>query len=411
MSKQTGLGIAFILVGVAFVNSWFLGILAPDGEIQGLPYNLNIVLCQLLFYVVGIGLIGWKQSRQRLLVLTASALAVVSLYNVFHLDIESAEEREPVAGLQSEQVVLQRVIQLSGDGTAELSMETRPLLYSPGTPVQSRKLLVPDDGVLDTATGIDSRMSLIFDGTAYFRISVASPGEPSKAIYDRRVDLGASDPKAFEWTGVSLDLSEFAGQEIELDFEKGLRQQDSFVSEAYDLTPEDLMFWQEPKLRPKQLSDRPNVILISLDTLRIDHLHHMGYRRETSSNLDSLAKQGTFFTQCISQAPWTTPSHFSIFTSMYPSSHKGNRPIQVTTRFLSSRARTMAEILDDSGYVTAAFTGSGSISAQFGFYRGFDSYNETSRPETGSDIDGILAKSIPWLQNHADRSCFLFLNT
>ena len=71
----------------------------------------------------------------------------------------------------------------------------------------------------------------------------------------------------------------------------------------------------------------------------------------------------------------------------------------------------MAEILDDSGYVTAAFTGSGSISAQFGFYRGFDSYNETSRPETGSDIDGILAKSIPWLQNHADRSFFLFLHT
>ncbi len=64
-----------------------------------------------------------------------------------------------------------------------------------------------------------------------------------------------------------------------------------------------------------------NIILISIDTLRADHLGCYGYYRNTSPFIDSIAKQGIIFTKHISQAPYTSPSHMSMFTSLYPSQH------------------------------------------------------------------------------------------
>src|SRR5690242_19488799 len=66
---------------------------------------------------------------------------------------------------------------------------------------------------------------------------------------------------------------------------------------------------------------RPNVLLISLDTLHPDHLGCYGYGRKTSSHLDAFAAQTVRFTNCRAQAPWTLPSHMSLFTSMLPSSN------------------------------------------------------------------------------------------
>ena len=61
---------------------------------------------------------------------------------------------------------------------------------------------------------------------------------------------------------------------------------------------------------------KPNVILISLDTVRADHLGFMGYSRDTSPNMGELVKRGCFFKTAVVQAPWTTPSHFSILTAI-----------------------------------------------------------------------------------------------
>ncbi len=65
----------------------------------------------------------------------------------------------------------------------------------------------------------------------------------------------------------------------------------------------------------------PNVILISIDTLRSDHLSCYGYRRTTSPNIDEVARQGAMFVNSYAQAPWTLPSHATMMTSLYPSSH------------------------------------------------------------------------------------------
>ena len=65
-------------------------------------------------------------------------------------------------------------------------------------------------------------------------------------------------------------------------------------------------------------AERPNIILISLDTVRPDHLGCYGYQRKTSANIDRIAKEGVVFTQAFSQACTTFPSHLAIFTSQYP---------------------------------------------------------------------------------------------
>ena len=71
----------------------------------------------------------------------------------------------------------------------------------------------------------------------------------------------------------------------------------------------------------KPICDHCNVILISLDTLGANHLPCYGYERNTSPNLCNFAKENVFFTNAFSNASWTLPSHFSIFTSLYPNHH------------------------------------------------------------------------------------------
>ena len=90
--------------------------------------------------------------------------------------------------------------------------------------------------------------------------------------------------------------------------------------------------WVNPVMFPKEyMKNRPNVLLISMDTVRWDRLSCMGYERQTTLNIDAIGDEGAVFTQCISQASWTTPSHLSIMTSQYPSVHGVNQPI--TERF------------------------------------------------------------------------------
>src|SRR5207244_3217803 len=73
---------------------------------------------------------------------------------------------------------------------------------------------------------------------------------------------------------------------------------------------------------PQHPAARPNVLLVSLDTLRPDHLGCWGYRRPTSPSLDRFAAGSIRFANCRAQAPWTLPSHMSLLTSMLPS-HNG----------------------------------------------------------------------------------------
>lgn len=148
--------------------------------------------------------------------------------------------------------------------------------------------------------------------------------------------------------------------------------------------------------------DRPNVILISIDTLRADHLSCYGYSRQTSPNIERLASDAVLFDTAIAQAPWTLPSHMSIFTALYASHHgvstRGDR--------LARRFTTLTEILKNAGYRNAAFTGGAYVSESYG-YQGFDLFR--SRRESVAET---FSKALSWLKANADKGpFFLFLHT
>jgi arylsulfatase A-like enzyme len=113
------------------------------------------------------------------------------------------------------------------------------------------------------------------------------------------------------------------------------------------------------------------VILISIDTLRADHLSLYGYRRNQTPNLDSFAAHGTVFTAADCQAPLTLPSHVSLFTSTYPFANG----IQENAEPLPAGAVTLATVLKARGYKTGAFIGSVFLEQRMGLNQGFDFYD------------------------------------
>lgn len=120
---------------------------------------------------------------------------------------------------------------------------------------------------------------------------------------------------------------------------------------------------------------RPNVLFVVLDTVRKDHLLSYGHDRRTSPNLDRLAGDATRYEHAVSAAPWTLPSHASMFTGRYPSHHR-----TVSTRpHLEADQPTVAEELSAAGYTTLGFANSSFISTDRGFARGFDSYHDLQR--------------------------------
>ncbi|HEY2774461.1 MAG TPA: sulfatase [Candidatus Binatia bacterium] len=155
-------------------------------------------------------------------------------------------------------------------------------------------------------------------------------------------------------------------------------------------------------------ADRPlcehcNVILISFDTVRSDHLGAYGYERATSPNVDALAKKSVLFERAISQAPWTLPAHASMLSGLYPSRLGVLR--YPATRILSDQNTVLPEVFRSAGYATAGFTGGGFVSYHYGFDRGFDQY--ISR---GRRYEHNLDSTIDWLEEHKDKPFFLFFH-
>lgn len=150
-----------------------------------------------------------------------------------------------------------------------------------------------------------------------------------------------------------------------------------------------------------------NVILISIDTLRADHLSCYGYSRSTSPFLDSLAGSGVQFENAYVQVPGTLPSHMSIFTGLPPREHDVFPPDSV----LSHEIRTLPEMLSERGVRTAGFTEGGYVAGRFGFSRGFHSFDDSAK-KISTDIEDTFLKGINFIRSQ-DRGVpfFLFLHT
>ncbi len=119
------------------------------------------------------------------------------------------------------------------------------------------------------------------------------------------------------------------------------------------------------------MKEKLNVIIVVLDCARPDHFSCSGYSRETTPFLDKVAREGVRFTQAVSTAPWTLPSHASLLTGLFASTHGATDE----NRMLGPQHRRLPEYLKEAGYRTAAFCTNPWVSPETGFGRGFDCFH------------------------------------
>jgi arylsulfatase A-like enzyme len=158
--------------------------------------------------------------------------------------------------------------------------------------------------------------------------------------------------------------------------------------------------------------ERPNLVLIGIDTLRRDHLGCYGYERATSPNIDRLAGEGVLFEDVVSQAPWTLPSFATVFTSLYPTQHGAGITVAGAGHFGQSMRTSfppLAMILLKHGYSTGAIINGPALSPEYGLDRGFESYEGTpgwkQRP-----ADSVTREALKWIDAHRDEPFFTFVH-
>jgi arylsulfatase A-like enzyme len=162
----------------------------------------------------------------------------------------------------------------------------------------------------------------------------------------------------------------------------------------------------------EQRANRPNVVLISLDTTRADHLSLYGYSRRTTPKLEAFAAGATLYRYAYANGDMTLPSHASMFTGLYPTQH-GAHADHSLYNAISDQVPTLSELLRKAGYrnyaVVANFI---FLDPRYGFARGFDTFfmprplPVVSNSATYLLRTGIYSLTIPWLWTDAMRRFF-----
>lgn len=159
------------------------------------------------------------------------------------------------------------------------------------------------------------------------------------------------------------------------------------------------------------------IVLISIDTLRADHLGCYGYSRNTSPNIDALAAEGILFNHAVSPVPLTLPAHSSMMTGTNPYYHQVHDNLDSR---LSDSNITLAEILKKNGFVTGAIIAAFALDSLFGLDQGFDTYDDDidtagqtsellpfSNERKGEEVTKLAEA---WLEEHQAEKFFLWLH-
>ena len=159
------------------------------------------------------------------------------------------------------------------------------------------------------------------------------------------------------------------------------------------------------------------VILISIDTLRADHLSAYGYTKTHTPFIDELGAKGTVYQHIDSQIPLTLPSHTALFTSTYPFANG----VESNDESLPPDAVTLASVLHANGYRTGAFVGSIILDRRYGVDKGFDEYDSPFRPAPGQvpnpystrirrDASLVTRAAVQWIAENRRGPFFAFLH-
>jgi arylsulfatase A-like enzyme len=217
-------------------------------------------------------------------------------------------------------------------------------------------------------------------------------------LFEQRVDPKV--PKQRRWVDASADLSRWQGERVQLEF--AMRPDPGGI-------PPVAGFW-EPTLRSAGAHGaRPNLLVVSLDTLRARNVGAYGYARDTTPFLDRLAAAGVLFQNAITASATTGPSHMSLFTGLYPVHHgmrTGHEPRRPS-------AIPLAAWLRHAGYHTAAFTEDGYIIRGLGFGEGFSEYSENTgqRGSVPGEARVTFERARRWLVRNRRQPFLLFVHT
>ncbi|MCI0415231.1 sulfatase [bacterium] len=206
-----------------------------------------------------------------------------------------------------------------------------------------------------------------------------------------------SSPKDAKWKDESVDLSDFAGKQVRLELK----------SESSSSNLDSYIAWSSPEIYDvASMTNKPNIILISIDTLRADRVFS-GF----APNLAAFAKQSIVYRNAYCTFPSTLSSHTSVMTGLYVASHQVSRPTYqiVRTKLIPRELNTIAEVAHQAGYYTAGITDGGFVSGFYGFEQGFQEYLEN--PEKSHNRVATLDNAQQWIGTNSNRPFFLFLHS
>jgi arylsulfatase A-like enzyme len=240
-----------------------------------------------------------------------------------------------------------------------------------------------------TGIGNQKMTGCLFEGP---RTAVAEIQLEHAGLVSFVVENGSGSPATFSLrlddSSVSATVKATATARLELAAEPGRRRLEMTV----DGDPGGLFLWGVPRLMGAAAGDRPPIVIVTLDTTRRDALSPWGGPEAASPNLERVAGHATVYDNAWAVSPWTLPSHASIFTGLYPYRHGAG----VSEDHLPGRFETLAELLSDSGYLTAGFAGGAMSASTFGVAQGFDHYLDPDGFESRGDVlvdavEGLLS--------------------
>jgi hypothetical protein len=307
-------------------------------------------------------------------------------------------------------------------GILDVGQELRPILDRERAVLESAEVEIPPGMVLCGAVGLDQdvvakdvvrfagpkgeegggRITTVLRNVGakapeeripldpvVFAVELQGPGGSWVRLWSRRLTGRVEEER--RWEPFRVSLADFAG----------IWARFRFIKEG--VPPLARGVWALPVLRPAAPRVKKLIVLLSLDTLRADHLGAYGYPRATSPTLDRLARQSLLFSRAFSNSPWTLPAHLSMMTGLGPPEH-GVR--QAADRGLPAEIPTLAEAFLAAGYTTAAFTGGGYLGPTWHVNRGFQVFNYA-----GGGARRVFQRALGWLDERPGEKLFLFLHT
>ncbi len=221
-----------------------------------------------------------------------------------------------------------------------------------------------------------------------FRVRASKEDGDPITLFEQTLTVGDD----WRWHEGSVSLSELVGRHTTL-----ILETESPAGQR------GLGLWGTPVLEAKREDERPNVIVIAVDTLRADRLSAYGYERKTSPNIDRLAEDGVVFDRALSASNWTSPSFASMFTGRAASRHQ----VVHRARSIPDALHTLPEYFRDAGYATEAIMYKAYL-YNMGFEQGFERWFNV--PLHHVHAQSNLDKAMAWLERNEERRFFLFLH-